>query len=105
MQTKKALPASYPGLLVRFAKESSLNKLEMFPDIDHMDVNARKETITHIRGNPVLVQVPVVPCYSLAVHKTQALSIKHLVLGRLEGVFALGQIYVLFFLGLPTRII
>ena len=29
------------------------------------------------------------------VHKTQALSIKHLVLGCLEGVFALGQVYVL----------
>ena len=31
----------------------------------------------------------------LQVHKTQALSIKHLVLGCLEGVFALGQVYVL----------
>ena len=31
----------------------------------------------------------------LEVHKTQALSIKHLVLGCLEGVFALGQVYVL----------
>ena len=30
-----------------------------------------------------------------SVHKTQALSIKHLVLGSLEGVFALGQVYVL----------
>ena len=29
------------------------------------------------------------------VHKVQALSIKHLVLGSLEGVFALGQVYVL----------
>ena len=96
VQAKKALPASYPGLLARFAKESSLNKREMFPDIDHIDVIARQETITNVRGNPVLVQVPVVPCYSLTVHKTQALSIKHLVLGCLEGVFALGQIYVLF---------
>ena len=31
----------------------------------------------------------------IQVHKTQALSIKHLVLGCLEGVFALGQVYVL----------
>ena len=37
VQNKKALPASYPGLLARFAKETSLSKREMFPDIDHMD--------------------------------------------------------------------
>ena len=37
VQMKKALPASYPGLLARFAKETSLSKREMFPDIDHMD--------------------------------------------------------------------
>ena len=92
---KKALPASYPGLLARFAKETSLSKREMFPDIDHMDVMARQETITSIRGEPVLLQLPVVPCYALTVHKTQALSIKHLVLGCLEGVFAPGQVYVL----------
>ena len=80
VQNKKALPASYPGLLARFAKETSLSKREMFPDIDHMDVMARQETITSIRGEPVLLQLPVVPCYALTVHKTQALSIKHLVL-------------------------
>ena len=94
VQNKKALPASYPGLLARFAKETSLSKREMFPDIDHMDVMARQETITSIRGEPVLLQLPVVPCYALTVHKTQALSIKHLVLGCLEGVFAQGQVYV-----------
>ena len=64
---KKALPASYPGLLARFAKETSLSKREMFPDIDHMDVMARQETITSIRGEPVLLQLPVVPCYALTV--------------------------------------
>ena len=32
---------------------------------------------------------------ALTVHKTQALSIKHLVRGCLEGVFAQGQVYVL----------
>ena len=80
VQNKKALPASYEGLLARFAKETSLSKREMFPDLDHMDVMARQETITSIRGEPVLLQLPVVPCYALTVHKTQALSIKHLAL-------------------------
>ena len=42
-----------------------------------------------------MLQLPLAPAYSLTVHKTQALSIKHLVLGCLEGVFAMGQVYVL----------
>jgi len=63
--------------MARFAKESSLSKREMFPDIDHMDVMARQETITSIRGEPVLLQLPVVPCYAITVHKSQSLSIKH----------------------------
>ena len=82
MEAKKALPASYPGLLARFAKERSLNKREMFPDIDHMDVIARQETITGVRGEPVLLQLPVVPCYALTIHKTQALSVSHQVSSR-----------------------
>ena len=72
VQAKKALPASYPGLIARFAKETSLHKREMYPDIDHMDVMARQETITNVRGEPVLLQLPVVPSYALTVHKTQA---------------------------------
>ena len=95
MQARKALPASYPGLLARFAKETSLKKREMYPDIDHMDLMARQETITNMRGEPVLLQLPVVPCYSLTNHKVQSLSIKHRVDGCLEGVFAQGQVYVL----------
>ena len=92
-------------------------------DIDYMDLGARQENL-HARGEPIMLQLCVVPAYSLTVrypivnsrrllfierfssrfdckkppiqvHKTQALSIKHLVLGCLEGVFALGQVYVL----------
>ena len=63
-------------------------------DMDFMDLGARQETL-NIRGEPILLQLCVVPAYALTVHKTQALSIKHLVLGSLEGVFALGQVYVL----------
>ena len=76
VQNKKALPASYPGLLARFAKETSLSKREMFPDLDHMDVMARQETITSIRGEPVLLQLPVVACYALTVHKSQSKTIE-----------------------------
>ena len=55
----------------------------------------------------------MVPAYALTIHKTQALSIKHIVLGSLEGVFALGQVYVLisrvtdprnfYLLGMPPK--
>ena len=72
-----------------------MHKREMYPDIDHIDVTARQESLA-VRGEPILLQLPLNPCYSLTIHKTQALSIKHLVLGCLEGVFALGQVYVLF---------
>ena len=64
-------------------KETSLNKQEMLPDLDHMDVGARQETLP-LRGEPVMYQMCLVPAYALTIHKTQALSIKHLVIGCLE---------------------
>ena len=71
-----------------------------------------------MRGEPIMLQLCVVPAYALTIHKarfslpdfcpdspwvrlprkvlqTQALSIKHRVIGVLEGVFAIGQVYVL----------
>ena len=88
-QRGKALYSSHPELTVRFVKEASLNKREMFPDIDHVDVPARQETLASVYGRPVLLQLPLVPSYALTVHKTQALSIKHIVRGCLEGVLTL----------------
>ena len=55
---------------------------------DHMDIGVRQETLTMMPGQPVLVQLPLIPAYALTVHKTQALSIKHIVRGCIEGVFA-----------------
>ena len=45
-----------------------------------MDVQVREENL-NIRGAPIMLQLPLVPAYALTIHKTQALSIKHLVLG------------------------
>ena len=87
---KRALANLNTGLRNFFVKESSLNKQEMLPDIDHMDVGARQETLA-VRGEPVMYQMCLVPAYALTIHKTQALSIKHLVIGCLEGVFAMGR--------------
>ena len=60
-----------------------------------MDIGVRQETLITMPGQPVLVQLPLIPAYALTVHKTQALSIKHVVRGCIEGVFAQGQVYVL----------
>ena len=60
-----------------------------------MDIRVRQETLITMPGQPVLVQLPLIPAYALTVHKTQALSIKHIVRGCIEGVFAQGQVYVL----------
>ena len=96
--SKKALPSSHPELIARFAKESSLRKQEMYPDIDHMDVTARQETLMNVISQPVLLQLPLVPAYALSVHKSQSLSIIHTIHGCLEGVFAQGQVLMLIYI-------
>jgi len=87
----KALYSSHPELLARVVKESALQKREMFPDVDHIDVTARQETLSSFQGQPALLQLPIVPSYALTVHKTQALSIKHIVRGCLEGAERLAE--------------
>ena len=79
--SKKAVPASHPNICARFVKESALQKRGHFlPDIDMMDCQVRQENL-NMRGEPIMLQLPLVPAYALTVHKTQALSIKHTVLG------------------------
>ena len=58
-EKKKALPASFHELRVRFVKESSLKKSELFPDVDRMDVSTRQENLP-LGGEPVLLQLPLV---------------------------------------------
>ena len=59
-----------------------------------MDVTARAETLKGA-GGAAMVQAPFQPSYGVSLHKVQALTIKHVVRGCLEGVFAWGSIYVL----------
>ena len=42
----------------------------MLPEIDMMDVGARQENLA-MRGEPIMLQLCVVPAYALTVHKTQ----------------------------------
>ena len=110
---KTPVPSFHEDVGARFIREASLIKREMVADVDHIDIGPRQETLVGIPGNYALEQLPIVPAYGLTVHKSQALSIKHEVLGCLEGVFALGQIYVLVsrvtdpanlkFIGLPPK--
>ena len=75
VELKKALPSSHPELLARFLKESSVSKQQLYPDLDHIDLQVRQENL-QVRGDPVMLQLSVTPCYALTIHKTQALSIK-----------------------------
>ena len=43
---------------------SSLKKKELLADIDQMDISVRQETLTNVQGQPVLVQLPLIPCYA-----------------------------------------
>ncbi len=61
-EKKKQLPASFHNLHVRVAKETSLNKQELLPDVDQMDIHARQENLP-CRGDPILLQVSLVPAY------------------------------------------
>ena len=63
-ESRKALQSSHPELFARFVKESSLKKKEQLADIDHMDISVRQETLTNVQGQPVLVQLPLIPCYA-----------------------------------------
>ena len=98
-QSKKAVPASHPNISARFVKETALHKRGTFlsrrrlflartcylrrrkqnkrgtflPDIDMIDCAVRQENI-HARGDPIMLQLPLVPAYALTVHKTQAVA-------------------------------
>ena len=42
----------------------------MLPEIDMMDVGARQENLA-VKGEPIMLQLCVVPTYALTVHKTE----------------------------------
>ncbi len=69
---RKVLLSSHPDLLARFVKETALHKSELHPEIDFMDITARQENLTQIAGTPVMLQMPLLPCYGMTIHKTQA---------------------------------
>ena len=74
--SKKALavPASHPSLCARFVKETAVQKrTALLPDIDMIDCAVRQENL-NFAGQPIMLQLPLVPAYALTVHKTQVLA-------------------------------
>ena len=70
---RRALPAYCSELLARFCKESSLTKSALLPDVDFMDITVRQETLTNVRGEPIMLQLCVVPAYGLTVPQPKIL--------------------------------
>ncbi len=95
VESKRALLSTHLGLTARFVKETSMRvRAELLPDIDFMDIQARVENLA-CSGEPLMIQRPLVPYYAITVHKSQSLSIKHIVRGSCGGIFAVGHLYVL----------
>ena len=63
--SKKAISSSHPEVSARFVKESALSKgnNRWLPDVDMIDCNVREESLNY-SGRPVLLQLPLVPCYA-----------------------------------------
>ena len=88
----KTVLANVPGVQVRFFHEASLGecKSHFLPQVDFLDVEPRREMVPAARGKPSMMQLKVQPAYALTIHKVQAMTIVHTLLGCLESVFALG---------------
>ena len=89
--------ANNPDLQVTFYQEDSYqsSKKHFLPEVDFMHIEPKKEVVAGARGKPSMLQLPFQPAYCLTIHKVQALTLRHVVDGCLEGMFALGQLYVL----------
>jgi hypothetical protein len=96
-QMRRPVFANEPDVQVRFYKEESLTsgKAHFLPEVDFMDLNPVREEVPTARGKPTMLQLSILPAYALTVHKVQALTIRNTVFGCLEGIFAHGQLYVL----------
>jgi hypothetical protein len=89
--------ANHPDIQATFYHEDSYqsSKKHFLPEVDFMHIEPKKEIVAGARGKPSMLQLPFQPGYCLTIHKVQALTIRHRVDGCLEGMFALGQLYVL----------
>ena len=89
--------SSAPDVQARFYHEEAFgsNKSHFLPEVDFLDIAPRREEVKTARGAPTMLQLTLQPAYALTIHKVQSLTIRDIVHGCLEGMFAHGQIYVL----------
>jgi hypothetical protein len=92
-RSAQARRASFPpptvsgAHVLRTQNKTKTNKRGTFlPDIDMIDCAVRQENI-HARGDPIMLQLPLVPAYALTVHKTQAVVLSRAVSLYLLGMF------------------
>ena len=93
----RSVRASDPDVQARFYHEASYQSAKQYflPNIEFIDVEPKKEVVGSARGKPWMLQLLFQLAYCSTIHKVQVLTIRHDVDGCLEGVFALGQAYVL----------
>ena len=84
-------------VMVRFVHEHALrdSRRNWVSGIDFIDIMPRSEEVPKAKGKPRMTQLQVIAANALTIHKIQALTILHNVFGCFEGVFAAGQVYVL----------
>ena len=89
--------ANVPGVQARFYTDAAWTsqKKHFLPEVDFIDSQPRRETVATARGKPTMLQLTLQPAYALTIHKIQSLTIFITVQGCMEGVFAMGHIYVL----------
>ena len=92
-----AVSAADPEVTVRFVHEDAIasGQQEWLSGVDFIDLQPGTEEIPRARGKPNMLQLQAQPANALTIHKCQSLTIRDHVYGCLEGVFAHGQVYVL----------
>ena len=92
-----AISAADPEVTVRFVHEDAVasGQQQWLSGVDFIDLQPGTEEVPQARGKPNMLQLQVQPANALTIHKCQSLTIRDEVYGCLEGVFAHGQVYVL----------
>jgi hypothetical protein len=92
-RSKYAVDVDFPSVMVTFAKQSSVasGKPRYYEGVDKMDLKPMLEHLPGSYQHSVMEQLPIIPAYGLTTHKSQSLTMRHLVKVCLEGIFAHGS--------------
>ena len=103
-----AIGATEFGIRVRFVHENAFrsDKRTWLSGVDFVDLEPRSEEVPKARGKPRMVQLQVQPANALTIHKVQALTIRDVVYGCLEGIiYDPKQNHPIIFVGLGPRFV